>query len=97
MSAVRAVGLSSVVVQNREPLSADLDGGVLLMSAEQGRFFGLDAVGGEVWRRLEAPALVADLCAGLAADYDGPPDAITQDVLALLGRMAERGLIEIVA
>ena len=97
MSGVRAVGLSSIVVQNREPLSADVDGGVVLMSAEQGRFFGLDAVGGDVWRRLEAPALVSDLCAGLATDYDGPPDAITKDVLALLGRMAERGLIEIVA
>ncbi|MET4698127.1 hypothetical protein ABIE65_001144 [Constrictibacter sp. MBR-5] len=97
MNAVREVGLSSIVVQNREPLSADLDGGVLLMSAEKGRFFGLDAVGGEVWRRLEVPARVSDLCAGLAADYDGPPDAITQDVLALLGRMAERELIEILA
>lgn len=91
----RPVGLSSTVVQSREPLSAEVDGETVLMSVEQGRYFGLDAIGGDVWRRLETPVRVSDLCAGLAADYEGEPDVIERDVLDLLGKMAERRLIEV--
>lgn len=91
----RPVTLFSTVVQSREPLSAEVDGETVLMSVEQGRYFGLDAIGGDVWHRLESPVRVSDLCAALAADYDGAPDVIERDVLDLLGRMAARGLIEV--
>lgn len=95
MDADRPVAPTSTVVQSREPLSAEVDGEVVLMSVEQGRYFGLDAIGADVWRRIGSPVRVSDLCVALAADYDGASDVIERDVLDLLRRMAGRGLIEV--
>lgn len=91
----RTVGPSSTVLQSRGPLAAEVDGEVVLMSVELGRYFGLDVIGADVWRRIENPVRVRDLCAALAADYDGAPEVIERDVLDLLRRMADRGLIEV--
>lgn len=95
MDVDRSVAVSSTVVQSRDPLAAEVDGEVVLMSVDLGRYFGLDVIGADVWRRMETPVRVSDLCAALAADYDGAPEVIERDVLELLHRMADRGLIEI--
>lgn len=85
----------ATVVRTRDVLAADVDGELVLMSVEQGLYFGLDAIGADIWGRLEEPVRVADLCASLAADYEGDPATIERDVLALLDRMAARGLVAV--
>lgn len=85
----------SIVVRSSEPFSAEIDGQMLLMGVDQGLYFGLDEIAGDIWRRLEFPIAVADLCAGLATDYDGESEVITRDVIDLLTRMANRGLVKV--
>lgn len=94
MTDQRTLNLSSIIVRSSEPLSADVGDETVLMSATQGRYFGLDAICSDVWRRLETPIRVADLCAALAAAYNGEPGLIERDVLDLLNRMLARQLIE---
>lgn len=76
-------------------LAADVDGEMVMMDVETGVYFGLDAIGTDIWKRIEAPVTVADLAAGLAGDYDAAPETIERDVLALLTDMAARGLVEV--
>lgn len=66
---------------------------LLMMDPEQGLYFELDAIGTEIWQRLETPVLLADLVAGLARDYQAPVAEVERDVLALLHRMADHRLI----
>lgn len=89
------VNLSATVVRTDQALAAEVDGELVLMSVEQGLYFGLDPIGADIWRRIETPVRVSDLCAGLAADYDGDPLQIEHDVLALLSRMADRKLVAV--
>lgn len=76
-------------------LSADVDGEMVMMDVETGVYFGLDAIGTDIWKRLEAPVTVADLTADLVGDYDAAPETIERDVLALLTDMKTRGLVEV--
>lgn len=78
------------------PLSTEVDGETLLMSVESGRYYGLDEVGSDVWRRLDKPASVAALCLSLGQVYDGDADQIERDVIALLVQLHAEGLIEVV-
>lgn len=87
------LGLSSVVMWSNEPLSADVGGRIVLMSMEQGHYYELDAVSSDIWRRMVEPVRVSELCATLLKEYEGEPATIEQDVLALLGQLAEQGLI----
>lgn len=86
---------STVVAQHREQASAEIDGNVIVMGFVQGKYVGLDAIGSTVWKRLAQPTPIADLCGGLVRDFDGDPAVIHQDVLDLLGRLNDLGLLDI--
>ncbi len=85
----------SVLCRSAGPLAAEVDGEVVLMSLERGNYYGLDEIGSDIWRRLEQPIRVADLVTALTADYDGDPAMIERDVLDLLTRLLDNGLVEL--
>jgi len=89
--------LSSVVRCSDRQLAAEVDGEVVMVSVERGRYYGLDDIGSEIWRRIAAPVRVGALCSALASEYDADPASIERDVLALLERLAAEGLIEVQA
>ena len=87
----------SVVRWSGTPLSTELDGETMLMGIDSGRYYGLDAVGGDVWRRLATPSSVGEICTALAEDYDGDAAQIEHDVVALLIQLRDEGLVEVVS
>lgn len=87
--------LTSRVQRSLSPLCTEIDGEIVMMDVDSGSYFNLDAIGSDIWRRLEQPVTVADLCDGLAADYAADLETIRRDVLALLGQMTEKGLVTV--
>lgn len=85
----------SVIRRSVRPLSADLGSETMLMSSETGKYYSLDTVGAEIWRRLVEPVSIRALCRSLATIYHGDADQIERDVIALLKKMLEQGLIEV--
>lgn len=86
---------STIIVRSQEVLFSTVDDELVLMSIDQGLYFGLDSIGADIWTRLEKPLRIADLCAGLADDYQGDPAMIERDVMDLLHRLAGRKLIAV--
>jgi Coenzyme PQQ synthesis protein D (PqqD) len=86
---------STIVSRSPSVLTAEIDGEVVMMSIEQGQYFGLDDIGSDVWRRLEQPCTFADLIDRLAADYDADRASIAADVRALLESMAARDVVRL--
>jgi len=75
-------------------LAIEVDGDVMLMNEMQGRYFGLDAIGSDIWKRLEKPQTVTELCASLARDYAAERAMIERDVTKLLATLHGYGLVE---
>lgn len=88
-----SIALQNILRRKADALSAEIDGEVVVMAPEQGEYYGLDAIGSDIWRRLETPTTPARLIADLVAAYEGDPAAIASDTLALLERLAEKGLL----
>lgn len=86
-------GLAARLRRNDDLLATEVDGEMIMMDPDKGLYFGLDPVGTDVWHRLAAPILVADLVAALARDYQAPAEEVERDVLALLRHMAEHGMV----
>lgn len=89
------ITLCSTICRSENQLSAAIDDELVLMSVEKGNYYGLDAIGTDIWQRLEGPVMVADLCTALGKDYVADAETIRRDVLALLERLMAEGLIEI--
>jgi hypothetical protein len=94
---VAALNITDATVISRSPsvLTAEVDGEIVMMSIEQGRYFGLDDIGSDIWKRIEPPCSFAALIDGLTADYEADRAAIAADVHKLLGEMAEQDVVRL--
>jgi hypothetical protein len=91
----RALGLESVVVRSSEPVSTDMDGEIVMMSIQQGRYFALDAVASSVWSLLEKPRSVGALVAELLQQFEIDGETCAHDTLAFLEVLRERKLLDV--
>ena len=89
--------IADVAVISRSPsvLTAEVDGEIVMMSIEQGRYYGLDDIGSDIWRRIEPPCSFAALIDKLVADYDADRATIVADVQTMLGRMVEQDVVRL--
>ena len=89
------VELNSRIVRSREVVSTEVDGEVVMMSVEQGNYSGLDGIGTEIWRLLESPLRVSEICDQMMARYRVEKDVCEKDVLAFLNDLASDDTIRV--
>jgi hypothetical protein len=91
----RQIGATTLISRSPSVLTAEVDGEIVMMSIEQGRYFGLDDIGSDIWKRIEPPCSFAALVDALAADYEADRATIAADVQALLDRMADQDVVKL--
>lgn len=87
--------LQSHVRRSPAPLAAPMDSDLVLMDADNGNYYFLDAIGRDLWDHLAGPVEIEQLCRTLDSRYDAPADVIRRDVIDLLTTMQAKGLIEV--
>jgi hypothetical protein len=92
-----ANAIADATILSRSPsvLTAEVGGEIVMMSIEQGHYFGLDHIGSDIWKRIEPPCSFAALIDGLAAYYEADRATIITDVTILLGHMVERDIVRL--
>ena len=86
---------ASVVSRTGEFISTKMDDDTVMMSIEQGKYFGLDAVGSRIWDLLESPTKVHDLVTTLVAEFEVTPDTCKKDVITFLDTLHQKEMLEI--
>jgi hypothetical protein len=89
--------LPDATIISRSPavLAAEVDREIVMMSIEHGRYFGLDDIASDIWKRIEPACSVAMLIDSLVADYDADRETIAADVRALLQRLAAQDIVRL--
>ena len=90
-----AIGEATMISRDQSVLTAEVDGEIVMMSIAQGRYFGLDDIGSDIWKRIEPPCSFADLVDRLAGDYDADRTVIAEDVTKLLRHMADHKVVRL--
>src|SRR5258708_40062570 len=90
-----AIADATIVSRSPSVLTAEVDGEIVMMSIERGRYFGLDDIGSDIWKRIEPPGSFATLIHALRADYEADRATIATDVQNLLGRMVEQDVVRL--
>jgi hypothetical protein len=85
-----------IVVRDDEPIAANVDGEIVLLSAKAEAYFGLGEIGSDIWQMIAVPRSVSDICAELAENYDVDPQTCERDTVAFLTKLLEGRLIRIV-
>jgi hypothetical protein len=76
-------------------LFQEVGGEAVLLDLASERYFGLDPVGTRIWTLLGEDDHLQTVHDRLCAEYDAEPDRIAADLLALVGKLAEAGLVEV--
>jgi len=89
------IALDTVVVAADDQVSSDLADEKVILSVGSGRYFGLRGVGGRIWDLLKEPRRVVEIRDAILSEYEVEPDRCERDVLDLVDKLVERGLVEI--
>ena len=89
------LSLDSVVARRAEPLTATVDGEMVMLDPRNSLYFGLDSVGRRIWELLERPQPVDALCAAIEEQFDVTAETCRADVLAFLEQLADAELVDI--
>lgn len=90
-----ALTLDSRIRQSDDIVASDIDNEKVMMSIEQGAYFGLDPIGSRIWELLEQPLTVAELIEQLLQRYDVDRETCIADLMPHLVELQENGLLQV--
>ncbi len=99
MSSSREIPIesSSVFVHAPGQVSSELDGETVMMSIENGKYYGMDRIGTRIWSLIENPNSIKEVCRVLRAEFNVSPEECEKDVTELLQRLLDQRLVTLVS
>ena len=73
--------------------TTDLNGEIVMMDLEKGRYFSLNGVGSRIWEIIEKPIEVNKLVESLLEEYDVNRNECEENVLEFLGKLNDANIV----
>lgn len=89
------VSADSTIVVSEDQVSSDLGGEVAILNLKAGAYYGLDEVGNRVWGLVQEPREVREVREVLLREYEVDPERCERDLISLVQRLADEGLVEV--
>ena len=93
MTSSATIDLDMTIVRNSGLLDSEIDGETVMMSVEQGNYYGLNQVGTEIWKLIESPVIVRDICSTLVKEYKVEQSACEKEVLSFLNDLSSEKIV----
>jgi hypothetical protein len=75
-------------------LSAEIGGEAVMMSIENGAYFGLNPIATRIWDLIEQPRSIAELIGVITEEYDVSEEQCVADVQEFVADMITRGIAQ---
>jgi hypothetical protein len=89
------VTLPRRVTMLSEVLFRELDGEAVILDLNSERYYGLDEVGTRIWQLLAEHGDPLTAREAMLAEYDVDDETLTRDMVELIEKLAENGLVAI--
>lgn len=87
---------NTLITANTQQVTGDLpDGDVVILSLNDGMYYGLNEVGARIWKMIQQPVSVRQVNDALLAEYDVDPEQCYQEVRRLLRELYSHGLLHV--
>lgn len=87
----------SSIHRHPEPLTASVDGEIVMLDAERGAYFALGGVGTRIWEMLEVPHTLEELCRALQDEYAVDPETCHEEVVRFIEDLHQAQLVQLAA
>ena len=83
----------TIIQRNPDILASDIDGEKVMMSIQQGEYFGLGKTGSFIWDHIEQPISIKKLVDLITEKYEVSEAQCLNDIMPFLNDLAEKKLI----
>lgn len=90
---MRNIDKNQVLKIAPDVLFEDLGDELIIMHTKQGHYFGLGAVGKDIWSRLASGFAIGEIVDALAAEYNVERSVLEKDIAEFLECLCERQLV----
>ncbi len=89
--------MNNVIAQGDDQVSTVVDGKAVLMSVDNGKYYNMEEVATRIWSLIETPMAVGAVCDQMVQEFEVERAVCETDVLELLTKLLENGLIRVVS
>ena len=87
--------VQSKIQRNPGMIASNLDGEIVMMSVENGEYYGLDEIGSRIWELIEKPIVIVKLIQSLMVEFEVERQQCEEDTLEFLADLFSRNLINL--
>lgn len=89
------INMDTVVSYRKDIDTTDLNGDIVMMDLEKGKYFSLNGVGSKIWNLIDEPVQVSKIVESLLGEYDVEREECEKSVLDFLGKLDDEKIIVI--
>ncbi len=83
------------ITRDPDMLASKMDDEYVMMSVEQGEYYGLDETGSLIWELLEHETTPLEIIKNLITEYDVQKEQCNEETMHFLNELYQKGLIKI--
>jgi hypothetical protein len=83
----------NLYVRSPDAIFSEVEGEFVALNINKGQCYGMDSIASKVWRLIDEPRSVEEICTTLQAIYDVDPTTCRADVESLLTSLSKEGLV----
>lgn len=91
----QSISLQSLVVHKSGNILSDMDGEKVMLSIQNGKYYNLGEIGGEIWERISESISILELISRLMSEYNVEQSECDEQVITFLEMLLNEDLIEI--
>lgn len=85
--------LTQTVQQGTGNIVSDMGGEKVMLSIQNGKYYNLGELGGEIWEKIKEETTIEVLVNSLLEEYEVEKDVCEKQVISFLETLSEEGLI----
>jgi len=91
----KVISMDHVVSQVEGNIVSDMDGEKVMLSIQNGKYYNLGEIGGEIWELIKEPVSINDLIHSLVAQFDVEENECKSGVIKFLDQLTKEGLVKV--
>jgi len=93
MNISKIIYLDNTVIQKKGLDATDMDGEIVMMDIDRGKYYSFNEVGSRIWNIIEKPLMVKEIVPILLEEFEVDENTCEDSVLDFLGRIYNDELI----
>lgn len=91
----KTISINDIVSQIEGNIVSDMDGEKVMLSIQNGKYYNLGEIGGEIWECMKEPISIHELMHSLVAQYDVDERKCRDQTFEFIASLLEEGLVKL--